>query len=334
MKATIYNGTTTRTFTSADFDALSPQTPYAWVDVVAEGPDDPDVTSLLQHMGLGQAVAAYPTRARTSGMFQAFGDVMVGSTWAAPDSGDIPVLVHCAWTTGSIVTIRQGGDKAISDARSEVESRSKALFAQTSLFPGILLQLILESINRQLTDLQTKIDLLDGQIIVSTDPGQLTILQQARSPLQALGTRLPSYATNLRAALIDPATLPGMDADGAQSLQAYAACVNDVVQRIDSVSGDVRDAIQDYQGQVSAMQGNRINQLTLVSTIFLPITFITGYFGMNFQWLGDSTLSFMSWVVLGVVLPLIAVVASIWLLRRGGFQVGTRHRFHLPRLHR
>ena len=30
---------------------------------------------------------------------------------------------------------------------------------------------------------------------------------------------------------------------------------------------------------------DQINRLTLVSVIFLPITFVTGFFGMNFNWM-------------------------------------------------
>jgi hypothetical protein len=82
---------------------------------------------------------------------------------------------------------------------------------------------------------------------------------------------------------------------------------------------------------VSAAQGNRINQLTLVSIIFLPITFMTGYFGMNFQWLVNSVETFWSWAILGAILPIAAVIVSILLLQRGGFKIGKghEHRFHV-----
>jgi hypothetical protein len=193
------------------------------------------------------------------------------------------------------------------------------------------MQLILDSIDRQLTDLQTRIGILDGQIIIATAPGQMSTLQQLRTPLEALGTTIPSYAENVSESLVGAGSIPGVDSAGVQTLQTYSACVNDVVQRIDSASSDVRSAIQDYQGQVSAAQGNRINQLTLISTIFLPITFMTGYFGMNFQWLVNSTQSFLTWLVLGFLLPLGAVIGSVWMLRQGGFQIGTphHHRFRL-----
>lgn len=331
MKATIFDGSTLRPFDPSDAQAVSTSTPYAWIDVIPSGPQDPQVLALLKDMGFTEVVAQYTTRNYSSGMFQAFGDNMLGSTYAAPDSGDTPVLIHCVWNTGCFVTIRTGADKAIAAAREDLGPRAKSLFASPGPVPGVLLQLILDSIDRQLTSLQTEIALLDGQIIVTTNPGQITQLQQLRSPIEALATTIPGYAENLSESLVDPTSLPGVDAAGSQALQTYEACVNDVVQRIDSAGSDIRSAIQDYQGQVSASQGNRINQLTLVSIIFLPITFMTGYFGMNFQWLVNSTQTFGTWLLLGALLPIVAVIVSVWLLQLKGFNIGRKveHRFHL-----
>jgi Mg2+ and Co2+ transporter CorA len=332
MKATIFDGTSVRPYVASDSQAVSATTPYAWIDVIPSGPHDPEVIGLLTSMGFTDVVAAYTSRTYSGGMFQAFGDNVLGSTYACADQENSPpVLIHCAWNAGCFITIRTGGDNAISTALDEFKPRAPKLFASPGPVPGILMQLILDSIDRQLTDLQTRIALLDGQIIITADPGQLTQLQQLRSPIEALATTIPGYAENLSESLVGSGSMPGVDAAGTQALQTYSACVNDVVQRIDSAGADIRSAIQDYQGQVSAAQGNRINQLTLVSIIFLPITFMTGYFGMNFQWLVNSVETFWSWAILGAILPIVAVVLSIWLLQRGGFKIGKghHHRFHV-----
>lgn len=326
MKATIFDGTTQRPFTPADMQAVSTTTPYAWIDVIPSQPRDPEVLSLLTTMGFTQVVAEYTSRTYSGGMFQAFGDNALGSAYASSDDQDgNPVLVHCAWNAGCIITIRTGADAAIATALDDLKPRAPKLFASPGPVPGVLMQLILDSIDRQLTDLQTRISLLDGQIIITADPGQLTELQQLRSPIEALATTIPGYAENVSESLVGTSEMPGVDASGVQALQTYSACVNDVVQRINSAGADIRSAIQDYQGQVSAVQGNRINQLTLVSIIFLPITFITGYFGMNFQWLVNSTQSFAIWLLLGAILPIAAVIVSVWLLQLRGYQIGRRH---------
>lgn len=323
MKASIFDGSTKRTYSPDDAVVLSKQTPYVWVDVVTDKTKDPDVMELLDHMGLTQVVAAYTTRAFASGMFEVFGETVLGSAYAAADDeAGPPVLIHCVWNAGCFITIRAGADKAVGTALRELTPRSKALFAAPSIVPGVLMQLLLDSIERRLTRLQTKIALLDDQIIIKAEPAQMAQLRDLRKPVESLGTRIPPYGENVRESLVAPDALPGMDAAGIQALKTYSACVGDVAQRIDTAASDVRSAIQDYQGQVSTAQGNRINQLTLVSTIFLPISFLTGYFGMNFQYLVNSTMSMASWLVLGVLLPIVSVAVSVALLRKGGFHIG------------
>lgn len=68
---------------------------------------------------------------------------------------------------------------------------------------------------------------------------------------------------------------------------------------------------------------NRLNlvatRITVLATIFVPLTLITSFFGQNFGWLVDHIASFESfliWGIGGTVVP----AAAIWLwLRRAGY---------------
>ena len=66
---------------------------------------------------------------------------------------------------------------------------------------------------------------------------------------------------------------------------------------------------------MSGRQGQVINILTVVAAIFLPLTFITGYFGMNFDVL-TMDLNTVGWFVgLGVLLPAASLVVTLVLFR-------------------
>ncbi|HEX6576910.1 MAG TPA: CorA family divalent cation transporter [Jiangellaceae bacterium] len=80
-------------------------------------------------------------------------------------------------------------------------------------------------------------------------------------------------------------------------------------------------------GQLYALLGDTLTRhatvinerLTLMAVVWLPLTVSTSFFGMNFGWMTAHIGSAASFVVLGIVLPLVLVVASVigarWLTR-------------------
>jgi magnesium transporter len=55
-----------------------------------------------------------------------------------------------------------------------------------------------------------------------------------------------------------------------------------------------------------------------VSTVFLPLTVTTGFFGMNFGWLTDHIGSLQAFVIFGLAVPALSVLTSLALVRRYG----------------
>jgi magnesium transporter len=75
---------------------------------------------------------------------------------------------------------------------------------------------------------------------------------------------------------------------------------------------DAIDAAAQAAGQLIDLRLNEtIYWLTVVSTIFLPLTFVTGFFGMNFAWLVGVVESAMAFWLLGVG-SLVLGVGLIW----------------------
>ena len=72
-------------------------------------------------------------------------------------------------------------------------------------------------------------------------------------------------------------------------------------------------------GDVLSEESAIVNErLTLVSTLFLPATVTTGFFGMNFGWLTDHIGSMTAFVALGVLVPVLVSMATYALVRRLG----------------
>jgi len=104
---------------------------------------------------------------------------------------------------------------------------------------------------------------------------------------------------------------------GAAELNDYADQVEDIEQQLFERRQWMSNIIHDFSAEIARKQGEQINRLTLVSLIFLPVTALTGFFGMNFNWLTASIASGQAFLILGVVLPLLAVGLTIaWLGHR------------------
>ncbi|HXF34220.1 MAG TPA: CorA family divalent cation transporter, partial [Candidatus Acidoferrales bacterium] len=97
---------------------------------------------------------------------------------------------------------------------------------------------------------------------------------------------------------------------------AYYRDVRDhAVRAIDEIdaAGDAVSSALDMQFRLeNQRQGDVVKQLTVIATIFLPLTFITGFFGQNFGWLVTNIASLPTFLVFGIVLE-IATVASLLL---------------------
>jgi magnesium transporter len=110
-------------------------------------------------------------------------------------------------------------------------------------------------------------------------------------------------------------TLPGLERDVAR--HPFRDVHDDLV-----VTSTEIDYLRELLAEaVNVLINQMAGRLTIVATIFLPLTFATGFFGMNFGWLVDHISSAESFLVLGVggmIVPL--VIAAVLLLRTGYLQ--------------
>jgi magnesium transporter len=110
-----------------------------------------------------------------------------------------------------------------------------------------------------------------------------------------------------------------MSADG----QRYFRDVYDHLIRISDLIDTYRDLLTGAMDVYLSTVSNRLNvvmkQLAIIATIFLPLTFITGFFGQNFAFMIRHVAGWPAFVGLGIGIELAALAGLLALFRHRGW---------------
>ena len=72
-----------------------------------------------------------------------------------------------------------------------------------------------------------------------------------------------------------------------------------------------------YQSQMDLKQNDTMRMLTVVTTIFLPLSLLTGWYGMNFDFMPELRSPAAYWILIAVCLAL--VLLEIWYFKKKGW---------------
>jgi len=110
--------------------------------------------------------------------------------------------------------------------------------------------------------------------------------------------------------------------------QIFYRDVYDHVVRIEDLNQTIRDradnALSTYLSSVANRQNETMRVLSVVATIFLPLTLLAGIYGMNFDYMPELHWRWGYFTVLGIILLVVLIV--IWRFWASGwFAWGKRH---------
>ena len=89
-------------------------------------------------------------------------------------------------------------------------------------------------------------------------------------------------------------------------------------ETVDSLRDLLTSAMDVYLSTVSNRLNDVMRRLTVIATLFMPLTFITGFFGMNFLWLVNHITTFGAFMV-GIGLMVATLMIQFVYFRRSGW---------------
>ena len=103
---------------------------------------------------------------------------------------------------------------------------------------------------------------------------------------------------------------------------AYFTDIYDHLLKLAEMLETNREMTADLRDSYDSLRSNRMNSimktLTVITTIFMPLTFIAGVYGMNFVHMPELEWQDGYFLVLGVML-LLGIGMFLWFKRKGWF---------------
>ena len=186
-----------------------------------------------------------------------------------------------------------------------------------------LLDAIIDGFFPVLEDYGERIEALEDEVVANPTPKTLQKIYKLRRELLALRRAIWPQRSAINRLIRDNSQLIGQD------VQIYLRhCYDHVIQVIDLVETyrELTSGLMDvYLSAVSNKMNEVMKLLTVISTIFIPLTFVAGVYGMNFN--PDASPfnmpelnSYWGYVICWGVMIAIAFSLILFFWRRGWFE--------------
>jgi magnesium transporter len=237
---------------------------------------------------------------------------------AAPD-GDRLVEVHCFYSERFLLTVHHDDTPAFAEIRRRYQQREDAIDRPSLLLYRIVDGLV-DSFFPILGDFDDRIDELEDAIFQRATDEQLQEIFRMKRLLVGMRKAVSPQRDTFASLMGRMGELSGL----ADEDERYFRDVYDHLIRISDMIDSYRDLLTSAMDVYLSTVSNRLNavmkQLAVIATIFLPLSWLTGFFGQNFGWLTGHIGHWEAFVGVGVGTELVALaILLVFFKRRGWF---------------
>ena len=228
------------------------------------------------------------------------------------------VEVHCFYTENYLVTVHHDQCPDLTKLVERLRAKAGPRPDHVMLLYRVM-DLLIDGYFPVLGHIDDEIDELEDEILERPTEQQLGRLFDLKRSLIAMRKVVTPQRDMFASLLSGRDSLPGMTPDA----ERYFRDIYDHLIRISDLVDSYRDLLSGALDTHLSTVSNRLNvvmkQLTIIATIFLPLSFLTGFFGQNFGWMVNHLGSFPVFVGVGVGLQVLAAAALLVVFRRRGW---------------
>ena len=285
---------------------------FFWLDLAH--PTDEDVDRLGELFGFHPLALEDVCHFGQRPKLDEYGDyvylVYYGGIDGDHEPGERLLEVHMFISGGYLITVHREPVPSLEVERDRIDGMP--LHSEQFLLYRVL-DTLTDSFFPLLADIDDEIDELEEGVVAAPSEEQLQRLFTLRRELVSM-RKVISPQRDIFARSIDRiGALPGLTLDE----RDYFRDVYDHLIRISDLVDSYRDLLSGAMDLYLSTVGNRQNevmkQLAVVGTIFLPLSFITGFFGQNFGWLVNRVLT-PEWSFFAIGIGSMVVTCALLLL--------------------
>ena len=237
-----------------------------------------------------------------------------GASVTAPELVEVHMYVHGR----GVVTLRDGDVPELAALRARVADLPSE---HERVIVHRILDALTDSFFPVLDQLDDEIDRIEDAVLGDVSLDHRNDIFDIKRSLMALRRIVAPQRDLLARADITIDAVPGLGEESS----VYFRDLYDHMLRIADMLDTYRDLLAGMMDlhltTVANRQNEQMKTLTVIATVFLPLTFVTGFFGQNFGWMVDqvgSLHAFLTWGIGSLVLSVVALVA--FFARRGYFR--------------
>jgi magnesium transporter len=236
---------------------------------------------------------------------------------AAPDD-DRLVEVHCFYSERFLITVHRDDCPAFAEIRRRFQQRDTKV-EQPSLLLYRVVDGLVDSFFPVLAALDDRIDELEDAIFLEADDRQLQDMFQMKRLLVGMRKAVTPQRDAFAQLTVEIAELPGLGEED----ERYFHDIYDHLIRISDLIDSYRDLLAGAMDVYLSTVSNRLNsvmkQLTIIATVFLPLTWLTGFFGQNFGFMVGHIGRWEAFIALGIGSELLVLAGLLLFFKRRGW---------------